>query len=404
MDVLLISAGDLLDEQYHDKEYDKNQVAMPPLGLLYLGQVLVNNSYDVKVYDQNVTGVRNAELMETLIKKWDPHIIGVSTCIHNYWTTIDLVRRIKEWNPNAIIVAGNYIATFFPDKLMQEEPVDYCIRGEAEYSFLDLVNRLMRGEQVNDEIKGLVYRERGIIKTSPIPEPIKDIDSIPIPDRRLIDFGYQLQHKSTSIMTSRGCPNNCRFCYFSSIMGRRWRARSVDNLIEELSMLKSQGYKDIVLGDSNFNLNKKRTLHLCAEIKKNGLDSIAYSGDMRVDGVNYDVMRSLQKVNFGKILFGIESGNQRILDYYNKGITIAQVQQAVKTANKARLDVIMASFIIGATDETLSEVITTIKFANKLDISFASFQLLLTIPISPIYQELVERGYYKPQKDDWKKS
>jgi len=103
-------------------------------------------------------------------------------------------------------------------------------------------------------------------------------------------------------------------------------------------------------------------------------------------------------------LYGIESGNQRILDYYNKGITIAQIEQAVKTANKARLDIILGSFIIGATDETLAEVINTIKFANKLDISFASFQILQTIPISPIYQELVERGFYAPGKDDWKKS
>ncbi|TFG04556.1 MAG: B12-binding domain-containing radical SAM protein [Promethearchaeota archaeon] len=402
LDVLLLSLADMHDETSQEKDYSVNQTAMPPLGLLYLAQVLINNGYDVTVYDQNVTGVKNSALMKKLVQKLDPKLVGFSVCMHNYFTTADMIQRLKAWNPNVITVAGNYTATFYPEQLMNAAQIDYCMRGESEYNFLDLVNQLFKQKHDLSEIKGLVYRHNGIFKSSPIPPNIPELDRLPIPDRKLIDFNYKLQQKSTSIMTSRGCPYQCRFCYFVSVMGKKWRSRSVENIITEMQLLKEQGYKDVIFGDSNFNLSKKRTLKLCALMRKEGLDEMAYSGDARVDGINYEVLRALRSVNFGKVLFGIESGNQRILDYYKKGITLDQIQRAVKTAKKAQLDIIFGSFIVGATDETKDEVINTLKFADKLDLSYATFQILSTIPISTIYQEIVDKGWYTPQKNDWK--
>ena len=402
IDVMLLSPGDLKDDCFKDKEVKGSHTSMPPLGLLYLAQVLHDDGFSVKVYDQNVTNIKNDDLMEKVIKKLDPKIIGFSMCLHNYFTSVDLIRKVKDWNPNVITIAGNYTATFYSDKMMGEESkLDYCMRGEAEFNFRDFVNCVLRKKGDIKDIKGLVYRENGIIKVKDIPPNIKDVDTLPIPDRRLVDFNYKMQRKSTSIMTSRGCPHNCKFCYFASIMGKRWRPRSVESIIEELDMLRGQGIREILFGDSNSTYFKKRTLKLCSMIKKEKLDEISYFGDVRVDRVDYDILRALAQVNFGKVLFGIESGNQRILDYYNKGTTIAQIKQAVKTAQKAKMDVVFGSFIVGAPDETLDEVINTIKFANKLDLTFSAFQVLSTIPISSIYHELVQKGY-KPKKDDWK--
>jgi anaerobic magnesium-protoporphyrin IX monomethyl ester cyclase len=287
---------------------------------------------------------------------------------------------------------------------MKENSVDFCIRGEGEYALLDLVNSIFKNNRNYGDITGLVFRERNLIKSNQMGKYIEDVDKIPIPDRKMIDFNYRLQHKSTAIISSRGCPFGCTFCYFDKIMGKKWRPRSVKNVIEELVLLKSQGYKDILIGDSIFTLNKKRTYQLCSEIKRNRLDEMAFSGDARIDVVDYNVLRSLASVNFVQILFGIESGNQRILDYYHKGIKIDQIKQVVKTANKARLDSVAGTFIVGAPDETLEEVTNTIKFANKLDLSFVVFQILNTIPISPIYHDLVAKGYYTPRDDDWKRS
>lgn len=402
MDVLLLNLADLVGEGYVEKPYEPPQTGMPPLGLLYLAQVLVNNGYSVQVYDQCVTGLKNADLLAK-IKQWDPKIIGFSMCLSNYWTTSDLLKKVKAWNPNAITVAGNYTPTFYHEKLMEADAFDYCVLGEGEYIFLELVNKLLRyGKNDFKDIKGIVYRENGIVKSTPRPELIKNIDEIPIPDRKLVDFNYRLQRKSSAIITSRGCPYQCRFCYFNSIMGCGWRARSVKNIIEELKMLHDQGYKEVVFGDSSFNMSMKRTRDLAAEVRKNGLDAMEFGGDLRVDRSTDEMLRLIISMNFSKALFGIESGNQRILDYYKKQTTIEQIKLAIKKANKWRMDVIFGSFIVGAPDETPAEVINTLKFANKLHLSFAAFQVLSTIPISTIYQELAEKKYFTPRDDDWK--
>ncbi|MFX1296033.1 MAG: B12-binding domain-containing radical SAM protein [Promethearchaeota archaeon] len=403
MDILLLNLANLVDEQGNEKKYLVKQIAVPPLGVLYVGQVLNDNGYSVKVYDQTVTGKSNTELMK-LIKKLNPKIVGFSVLVDNLWTTVDLLKKLKNWNPNIITVAGNYYATFFPEELMKEIDMDFCIRGEGEFILLNLVNHLVKKKNNFKEIKGLTFRENNIIKTTQIPEKIKNLDELPIPDRKLIDFNYRLQKKSTSMLSSRGCPFKCRFCFFSAVMGKNWRPRSVKNVLEEIKLLKDQGYKDILFIDDNFTLNKKRIFQLCTEIKRNQLDELNFSGDCRIDNATFDLLRALVSINYKKMIFGIESGNQRILDYYMKGITINQIKQTVKTAKKARMEIIYGSFILGAPDETFAEVTKTIKFANKLELSFIVFQILETMPLSPVYQELVEKRLYTPKNDDWKRS
>jgi anaerobic magnesium-protoporphyrin IX monomethyl ester cyclase len=402
MDILLLNLANLVDEQGKETEYLTKQIAVPPLGLLYVGQILNDNGYKVKIYDQTVTGVHNTALMK-IIQKMDPQIVGFSVLFDNLWTTIDLIKRLKAWNPNIVTTAGNYFATFFPEQLMNETDFDFCVRGEGEYILLQLVNQLFQKKENYNEIKGLTFRENNLIKSTPMPEKIKNLDELPIPDRKLIDFNYRLQYKSTSILTSRGCPFRCRFCFFSVLMGKDWRRRSVQNVIEELQLLKEQGYKDILYVDDNFTLNKKRIFQLCAEIKRNKLDDLNFSGDCRIDNASLDLMRALASSNCKKIVFGIESGNQELLDYYCKGITIEQIKQAVKNARRGQIEILYGSFVLGAPNETINQAINTIKFAYKLDLSFAVFQLLEIIQLSPIYQDMVEKGCYSPQIDDWKK-
>ncbi|MBD3229247.1 MAG: radical SAM protein [Candidatus Lokiarchaeota archaeon] len=402
MDILLLNLANMVNEKGKDKDYSIKQSAVPPLGLLYLAQVLHDNGYDVKVYDQTVITLRNPDLME-LIKEMDPKIIGFSIIVDNLYTTVDLLDRIKKWNPNIITVGGNYFGTFYPEKLMKEMDLDFCIRGEGEYILLNLVDKIYKNKENYNDIKGITYRKNGIIKSTPPAEKIKDLDELPFPNRKLIDFNYKLFHKSTSILTSRGCPFQCRFCFFSLLQGKKWRSRSAKNIVEELKMLKDQGYKEILFVDDNFTLNLKRIYRICAEIKKNKLDDLEYSCDSRIDNASLTLFRALSSINCKKITFGIESGVQRILDYYNKRIKISQVKNAIKNAKKARMEILYGSFVLGAPNETIDDIKKTIKFANNLGLSFMVYEILETIPISPIYKECVDKGWHEPRDDDWKR-
>ncbi len=402
MDVLLINLAELIDENGKEKDYMIPQILVPPLGLLYMGQILSDNGYDVKVYDQPVTGVNNKEIMK-VVKRLDPKIVGFSVLADNIWTTFDLFKRIKDWNPNIITAAGNYFATYFPEKLMNEIDIDFCVRGEGEFSFLNLVNYIFKKKTDFKDLKGLTYRENNTIKSTPLPESLKNLDDLPIPNRKLIDFNYGIDQRATSIITSRGCPFQCRFCNNPTVMGKPWRPRSAENVVEEVKLMKDQGYKDIFFIDDNFTLSQKRIFKICAGIKKNKLDDLNYHGDCRVDNVSLIMFRALVSCNFKQILFGIESANQRILDYYRKGITVSQAEQAVKIAKKARMELVFGSFIFGAPDETYAEALKTLKFALKLKLHYTVLQILYVLPISPIYQELVENNLYTPREDDWKK-
>lgn len=403
MDVLLLNLANFIDEQGQPRETPVSRVAASSLGVLYLGQVLHNNGYEVKTFDQNVSDTSNNELMK-IIKKLDPRIVGFSMLIHNFWTTMDLLKQIKQWNPNIYTVAGNYFATFYPERVLNEMEMDFCIKGEGEYSLLELVNRLFKNKTNYGDINGLTYRENGIVKSTPPAALIKDIDQIPIPDRKLLDYNYKLQDELAIILSSRGCPFRCRFCYFNALLGTTWRARSEANVVEEIKQLKDQGFKRIHFVDANFTINRKRVFRLCAEIKRNKLDDLFYYGDSRVDRASKDLFRALVSINLKMTSLGLESGNQRILDYYTKGITLDQIKRAVKTANKAGIEYIVGSFILGAPDETFAEVLHTIKFAEKLDLSFVLYQILNIVPILPIYQDIVDKGYYTPVDDDWKRS
>ena len=181
MDILLLNLANLVDEQGKETEYLTKQIAVPPLGLLYVGQILNDNGYKVKIYDQTVTGVHNTALMK-IIQKMDQPIVGFSVLFDNLWTTIDLIKKLKAWNPNIVTTAGNYFATFFPEQLMNETDFDFCVRGEGEYILLQLVNQLFQKKENYNEIKGLTFRENNLIKSTPMPEKIKNLDELPIPD------------------------------------------------------------------------------------------------------------------------------------------------------------------------------------------------------------------------------
>ena len=132
------------------------------------------------------------------------------------------------------------------------------------------------------------------------------------------------------------------------------------------------------------------------------MDDFNYHGDCRIDNVSLDLFRALVSCNFKQVLFGIENGNQRLLDYYRKDITLSQIEQAIKTVKKSQMELVFGAFIFGAPDETISESIITLKFALKLKLDYTVLQVLTVQPMSPIYQELVEKKLYTPREDDWK--
>ncbi|MFX0076890.1 MAG: B12-binding domain-containing radical SAM protein [Candidatus Hermodarchaeota archaeon] len=376
----------------------------PPLGICYLSSILKKENYQVDIIDQAGKGFNLNHIIKW-IKKKDPDILGFSTLtasgsgISAALTSIE----VKKWNPNIKIVFGNRHVNHNDFRVLNKYPeVDLCVRGEGELTFMELINALEKNKPLKD-VKGLTYRENGKIKRNDDRPLIKDLDAIPFPDRKALELEYTGSFGGlefapggfTSMISSRGCPYQCTFCYGTRTVG--FRTRSVENILEEILFLESEGYKYLNFVDDNFTVSKKRVIKLCRLMQKHKVD-MEWICEGRVNQVSDQMLREMQRANCQIMFYGIESANQRILNYYRKNITPSQSILAVKKTRRAKIPFILGSFIVGAPGETLLEIYNTLKFAQKLAIDFPVFNLLGTMPGTDIWDEMVAKNFLDQEK------
>ncbi len=380
------------------------EASWPPLGVLYCAGVLKNNDVDVSVLDQAAKGLSSEQVLKW-VRKEDPDILGFSVLITSYNEALNLAKRAKETNPNLLIVFGNYHPTFNAERILKKHPfVDVVVRGEAEQTVLGLTDCMSRRHSLK-EVAGLTFRNKNHVTSTPDAPLMRNIEALPIPDRDLIGVEYASEifgikvatRKFTSIISSRGCPFRCSFCGCRKFARGVWRPRSVENIMEELLFLYSKGFRQFLFVDDNFTLNLRRVQKLCREIKKERLD-IEWFCDSRVDNCQYEVFKDMVNAGCRLLYFGVESANQRILNYFNKGITPDQTRKAVKSARKAGIDIIVGSFIVGAPDETRKEIENTLKFAYELDIDVPQLNILSAFPGTDSWNDLVAKGFIDEEK------
>ena len=392
------------NEELEDRERARAIASLPPLGILYLAAVLKGYGVEVSVLDQPAKGL-TVEEAGRWAEKEDPGILGFSATGSSGKTAANICSKVKERNPGIITVFGNHYATLNPDRILAKySSVDVIVRGEGEHTVPELVDCLEKGGSLKD-VKGLTYRDQGrIISTSDRPL-IEDLDSLPFPDRSSIDSEYHCMiaganvapKKFTSIISSRGCVYRCRFCTCAQIACHRWRPRSVKNTLDELLLLTSQGYRQFIFTDDCFTTNNKRVIELCRAMRRERID-MDWICEGRVDTCSYEMLWEMSKAGCKILLFGIESANQRILDYYRKQTTPGQSERAVKTARRVGIEIIIGSFIVGAPDESRQEISNTIKFAKSIPIDLPQFNILGAYPGMEIWNELVGKGQLNPEE------
>jgi anaerobic magnesium-protoporphyrin IX monomethyl ester cyclase len=372
--------------------------AAPPLGILYIATYLRENGVDISIIDEAAQGYSLKKTVDW-VKREDPDILGFSTCSATGRKAALIAEKVKQENPNVKIAFGNFYATFNAERILKKYPsVDFIIRSEGEHSSLELAKCLETDGDLK-KVLGINFRNNSRIISTPDRPLIKDINSLPFPDRELLDVEYHnttagivvAPKKFSSFVTSRGCVFRCRFCGCRRLARTLWRSRSVDNILEELHLLSSQGYKQFLFVDDNFTLNPKRVIKMCQRLKKEKMD-IEFFAEGRVDHCPQDMLQEMVRAKCRMIYFGIENSTQKVLDYYDKQTTPQQAMDAVKRAKKAGINVIVASFILGAPHETRQEIWNTLKFAQKLQVDIPQFNILATFPGTDIWEELKMQG------------
>ncbi|KAA8921928.1 B12-binding domain-containing radical SAM protein [Thermoplasma sp.] len=373
----------------------------PPLGLAYLASVAREQGDDVRIIDSIAMDYTKGQV-KGLIKAYDPDLIGITSTTSMIPDAYNIARFAKTYNSDIKIAIGGPHVTFTPDTTLNESPdIDYVIIGEGETVFSNLLQYL-KGKKDLREVRGISYRNSGGIVISPPEELIKDIDSIPMPALDLLPMDRYVADRKRfgTIMTSRGCPYNCIFCSSSLQFGKRWRGHSTERVMAELRRLVyDYGLHEIEFLDDTFTLNMKRAMEIAHKIKEEKLD-IRWSASARVNLFSAEIAKAMKDSGAHTVYFGIESGNQKTLDFIGKGITLQQAMDSVRKGNEAGLNT-LGSFIIGFPDDTKEDVRNTIRFAKKVKVMLAQFTIATPYPGTRLWHLAKSRGLIKTM--DWRK-
>jgi radical SAM superfamily enzyme YgiQ (UPF0313 family) len=345
--------------------YIKKGGRAPPLGILYLGKVLENNGYDVEVIDLHQCEEMSDQSFEKKIRSVDA--VGMTIYSgRSLETTTRLGKLIKELDPNLPLVIGGPHLCFRPESVLMDHNADICVIREAAHTITPLLEDLESKRKLSS-IPGIYYKENNKIKKNKPTELIQDLDSLAFPARHLVekyDYGYVVgtrfsKGKTTSIVTSRGCAYGCRFCALHYVVPG-FRKRSIENIKLEIDEIIEQGYKTLIFHDDNFLQNKKEAIQMMDYFIEKDADLQLWIEQARVDSADRELYKKMRKAGVDTIYFGIESGNQDVLDYYNKRITIPQIKKAVKLSKEMGF-IVSGSFIFGAPIETIEHLDNTRK-------------------------------------------
>ena len=382
----------------------------PPLGIMYLSSVLKEMGHQVSMTDQCHPEYSDEGFVDSL-RRDRPEMIGISFLSNMcYPAARRLSRKIKAALPTAKIVYGGVFPTINAREIVAtEESVDIVARGEGE----GIIRDLAQGLDHLGDIPGLTFRTRtGEVVETPERDEIEDLDTIPFPDREGIGINYVASlpldvpaviwdRPYTSILSSRGCPFGCSYCNCPTFSGRKCRARSAGNVLKELEELDRKGYGAFTFVDDNFLLDPHRVTQICDGIVARG-HSFRWACEGRAEPKVNGIFEKLSKAGCDLIMFGIESGSQRVLNGMNKRTKIVDIEKAVVHAKDAGIGIIHGFFIVGSPGETVEEVRQTFAFADQISINSFNFNSLTAFRGTPLWRDAVARGLIDEEKD-WDK-
>lgn len=342
------------------------------------------------------------EEVERRIKEASFDLVGTDGIVTIYRYIKWLVSVLKRYHPTKKIIVGGSTATSIPKILMERTKADIACISEGEITAVEVANAIEKSESL-EGIQGIWYKdEHGNIVANPPRPVIRDLDTIPLPNRELfpteiytrnivgpsnirkwIDGKAVSTGSSIILSCARGCPYKCTFCYHD-FMGERFRSRSAENIFDEIVYLKDRYNIDTFgLGDDMFIANKRAAYRLCDLLIENKLD-IQFFTAGRVNLVDEDLIIKLKEAGCTTLGYGIESGSQKMLDIMKKGVRVEQAERAIRLTQK-HLGWPDCTFIIGMPGETRETIKETIDFCKRLNLNPEAIFFATPYPATELY-------------------
>jgi anaerobic magnesium-protoporphyrin IX monomethyl ester cyclase len=349
-----------------------------PLDLAYMAAAFEKYGWACKIGDYQAMAHGEQELFDDL-QQFEPDFVVISTTTPTLLNDLAICEHIRESVPDATVVIKGAHVTVEAEIILETCPcLDIAIKQEYE----QVIEELAQNKKWQD-IDGIVFRQKDKVIVNPDRKYLENLDELPFPARSLLKNELYVRpdtgETQTSIMTSRGCPQNCTFCLVRTVSGVRVNTRSVDSVIEELrSCVEELGITNFYFRADTFTWNKEWVIELCKKIRRSDLD-INWVCNSRIDTIDEKLINDMKRSGCWMVGFGLESGDQKLLDKMKKGIRVETMRKTLKLCKKYGLSTYLF-FVYGLPWETKESLQKTLKLAKELDGDFVEFHQAYPFP------------------------
>jgi anaerobic magnesium-protoporphyrin IX monomethyl ester cyclase len=375
-----------------------------PFWMAYATAVLKQAGYRAHMIDAVAEGLTEEECLER-VRGLNPRLVFIETAAPSFHCDVGYARQIKSMLPDAQVAMGGPVVNAYGTELAETVwPVDFFIRGEYEWALAALANSVIRGQAELSAVPGLIYRTGdGAVWANP-PQPV-DIRALPWPERESLPiYNYQdlfagMEFPMASLMASRGCPYACDFCVWihSYYNDHRYRVRDPQDVAQEARWLvETFGMRSLYFDDDTFNIGRRRIQALCQAWADAGVQ-VKWGLMGRADGSDLNTLAMMRQAGLVSVKFGVESGNQDLVNNLGKQLDLSDVSRAVKACRELGIFVHL-TFTLGVTGETAETLEQTFAYARELQPDSIQFSINTPFPGTPAYRSAERKGLLRTQR------
>ncbi len=359
----------------------------------------LNYSREYEHYNSYITAINDAahptwQLMRRLVVEQKPDFIGITALTTKFGSVIQTARFCREVLPQVPIIVGGAHASTMPELTASIPEVDYVLRGESDETLPELLRTISEKGDLS-KIGSLTWKKSGQIIHNPDATFTQDLDSLPLPNRKALLNPEHYSSEDMGIMlTSRGCPFRCSYCFH--MWERRVRFRSVASVVAEIEQVYREfGTTQFSLKDDSFTVRRSHVLSLCAAFKKLPF-KITFNCTTRVDLLDDELLATMKDAGLAQLSVGIESGSAEILKQTDKDITHEQILKAAKLLNQHHI-FWTGYFMIGLPTETVEDINKTMAFLRKSKPYYAGLGVYNPFPGTKLFDQGVAMGLLDPK-------
>ncbi len=372
---------------------------LPWLGMAYVAGAVRQVGHQVFLRDYEVEG-KSWDAVSQDIITFQPDVVTTAGFINNMDRCLKVFEIAKKINHNILTVLGGPQATIFPDDAIKSENLDFLVISESEISFTRLVS-YCEDPEAWPTFKGVIYQNHktGEILKNERQPLVQNLDSFPLPALDLYPMHryyppvYIWGKKVANMVTSRGCPYECTFCEAKMTFGRTFRYHSEERVLNDLDFLnKRYGYDSFQFYDDIFTTDRGRVVRLCEALlqKNRNYKWMCYT---RTDRVDLELLKLMNKAGCYMISFGVEAGDQKLLDKIRKKLVVETNRKGIEDCAKAGI-MGVGTFMLGLPGETREQTMNTIRFAYESKLDYAIFGITEPYPGTEMWGDAVKEGYF----------